>query len=107
MTDDGTYGGYVARHERPPAFTGSDGKAYSAALLVNDEPDATGRFGGAFLFVCWSEGGDLPTGHVETDYLVFAVSREEAERRLGDMSLLQVKAELDRAIAARVGHADW
>ena len=30
-----------------------------------------------------------------------------AERRLGDMSLLQVKAELDRAIAARVGHADW
>jgi hypothetical protein len=107
VTDDGTYGGYVARHERPPAFTGSDGGAYSAAVLVDDEPDAAGRFGGAFLFVRWSAGGDLPTGHVETDYVVFGVSPDEAKRRLGDMSLLQVKAELDRAIATRVGNPDW
>ena len=107
MIDDGTYGGYVARHERPPAFAGSDGMAYSAAALVDDAPDTAGRFGGAFLFVRWGEGGDSPAGHVETDYLLFASSRDEAERQLGAMSLLEVKAHLERAIAARAETADW
>jgi hypothetical protein len=105
--DDGTYGGYVARHARPPAFTGSDGVAYSAAALVDEEPDAAGRFGGAFLFVRWAPAGDLPTGHVETDYLVFGASRAETERLLGELPLLRVKAELDRAIATRVARPHW
>lgn len=107
MIDDSTYGGYVARHERPPAFAGSDGQAYSVALLVDDEPDADGRYGGAFLFVRWAEGGDLPAGHVETEYFVFGRTRDDAERRLAAVSLLEVKAQLDRAIAARKGSADW
>jgi hypothetical protein len=107
VIDDSTYGGYLARHERPPAFGGSDGWAYSVALLVDDVPDATGRYGGAFLFVRWAEGGDLPAGHVETEYLVFGPTRDETERHLSAMSLLDVKAELERAITARRGSADW
>jgi hypothetical protein len=107
VIDDSTYGGYVARHERPPAFAGSDGQAYSVALLVDDEPDTGGRYGGAFLFVRWAEGGDLPTGHVETEYLAFGQTRDEAERRLAAMSLLEVKAQLDRALATRTGSTDW
>jgi hypothetical protein len=107
VIDDGTYGGYVARHERPPAFAGSDGQAYSVALLVDDAPDAAGRYGGAFLFVRWGAGGDLPTGHVETEYLVFGATRDDAERQLAAMSLLEVKTQLDRAIAARSGSGDW
>lgn len=107
MIDDSTYGGYVARHERPPAFAGSDGQAYSVAPLVDDEPDASGRYGGGFLFVRWAEGGDLPAGHVETEYLVFGRTRNDAERQLGAVSLLEVKAQLDRAIAARKESAEW
>jgi hypothetical protein len=107
VIDDSTYGGYVARHERPPAFDGSDGQAYSVALLVDDAPDPAGRFGGAFLFVRWAEGGDLPAGHVETEQLVFGWSPDDAERQLGAMSLLEVKAHLDRAIEARAGTGDW
>jgi hypothetical protein len=104
--DDDTYGGYLARHARPPAFAGSDGQAYSAALLVDDEPDTGGRFGGALLFVRWGTG-DLPTGHVETEYLVFGDTRDEAEHRLAAMTLLEVKQHLDRSIAEQRGRPDW
>lgn len=107
MTDDLTYGGYLARHQRPPAFGGSDGKAYSAATLVDDRPDADGRFGAALLFVRWSDAGDAPAGHVETEFLVFGSTPAEAERRLHELSLHELKAQLDRAIAARAGAPDW
>ncbi len=99
MTDDSTLGGYLEVHARPPAFEGSDGAAYSAAVYVDDAPDESGRYGGAVLFVRWSEGGDRPVGHLESAFLVFGDTPEEAAAAVRALSLHEVKAELDRAIA--------
>ena len=100
-----TLGGYMARHERAAAFGGSDGQAYSVAVYVEDEPDGTGRFGAALLFVRWSAGGERPVGHVETSPLAWGRTREEAEERIKALSLYDVKAALDEAIAAAPG--EW
>ena len=100
-----TLGGYMAKHERAAAFGGSDGHAYSVAVYVEDEPDEHGRFGAALLFVRWSPAGDQPVGHVETPPIAWGRTREEAEERLKALSLFDVKAALDEAIAAAPG--DW
>jgi hypothetical protein len=95
----------MEKHQRAAAFGGSDGHAYSVALHVDDEPDEAGRFGAAILFVRWSSGGDRPVGHVETDYLAWGRTPDEAEQRLRALSLFDVKAALDAAIAAQPG--EW
>jgi hypothetical protein len=76
------------------------------ALYVDDQPDDEGRFGGALLFVRWNTGGDAPAGHVETPYLVWGASPPDADAALRGLTLHQVKAELDRAIAAP-RHTSW
>lgn len=100
-----TLGGYMARHERAAAFGGSDGQAYSVGIYVDEEPDGRGRYGAALLFVRWSPGGDRPVGHVETPALAWGRTPAEAEERLKALSLYDVKAALDDAIAAAPG--EW
>lgn len=107
MIDDSTLGGYLETHERPPAFSGTDGSAYSAAVYVDEEPDAEGRYGAALLFVRWSPAGDQPDGHVETPYLSFGRDPADAARGVLTLTLHQVKSHLDRAIAARKESGDW
>jgi hypothetical protein len=96
-----TLGGYLTRHERSPAFGGSDGQPYSVAIWVDEEPDPRGRYGAALLFVRWSPGGERPIGTVESPALAWGRSPEEAEARVRALSLYDVKAALDAAIAAR------
>ncbi len=100
MIDDSTLGGYLEVHDRPPAFEGADGAAYSAAVYVDDTPDKRGRFGAAVLFVRWSEMGSHAVGHLETPYLAFGSTPEEAEAQVGALTLHEVKQHLDRAIDA-------
>ena len=100
-----TLGGYMAKHERAAAFGGSDGQAYSAAIYVDEEPDVRGLFGAALLFVRWSPGGDRPVGHVESEMLAWGRTESEAEERLKALSLYDVKAALDEAIAR--APAEW
>lgn len=100
-----TLGGYMAKHERAAAFTGSDGQPYSVGIYLADEPDARGLYGAALLFVRWSPAGDRPVGHVETDTLAWGKSPEEADQRIKLLSLYDVKAALDEAIAAAPG--EW
>lgn len=95
----------MARHERAAAFGGSDGRAYSVAIYVEDEPDVRGLYGAALLFVRWSPAGDRPVGHLETDALAWGRSPEEATERLGALSLYDVKSALDEAIAR--APAEW
>lgn len=89
----------MAKHDRAAAFSGSDGEPYSVGLWIDDDPDDRGRFGGALLFVRWSRGGDSPIGHLESDYLVFGATPDEARERLGALSLYDVKAVLDELVA--------
>jgi hypothetical protein len=107
VTDDATLAGYLAKHRRPPAFSGPDGAAYSVDVLVDDAPDATGRFGAGLLFVRWSADGTAPNGHVESAYLAFGPTPDEAKRALQSLTLHDVKAELDRAVAAQTERPDW
>jgi hypothetical protein len=94
-----TLGGYMQKHDRAAAFGGSDGRAYSVAVYVEDEPDVRGLYGAALLFVRWSEGGERPVGHLETAPLAWGRSSAEAEERLAALSLYDVKAALDEAIS--------
>jgi hypothetical protein len=100
--DDTTLGGYQQVHGRPPAFGASDGCAYSVATFADDTAEA-GRFGAALLFVCWGDAGeggvDRPVGHLETDYLAYGNSPDEALAPLLALTLEQVKDHLDRCVA--------
>ena len=105
MEPEITLGGYLSKHERAPAFGGSDGQAYSVAIWVDEEPDPQGRYGAALLFVRWNPSGERPVGTVESPALAWGRTPEEAERRIKVLSLYDVKAALDAAIAARP--EDW
>ena len=98
--DDTTLGGYQAVHGRPPAFGAADGGAYSVATFAADAEEH-GRYGAALLFLRWGEG-ERPVGHLETDYLAFGSTPDEALAPLLALTLEQVKAHLDRCVA-RVG----
>jgi hypothetical protein len=100
---EATLGGYMARHDRPPAFGGADGQPYSVGIFIEEEPDATGRFGASLLFVRWSAAGDRPVGHAESEVLAWGRTPAEAEERLKALSLYDVKAALDQAIRRAPG----
>jgi hypothetical protein len=89
----------MRKHDRAAAFSGSDGHPYSVAIYVEEEPDVRGLYGAALLFVRWSPSGDRPVGHVETETLAWGRTPEEAESGLDALSLYDVKAALDEAIA--------
>jgi hypothetical protein len=95
----------MKRHDRASAFGGSDGHAYSVAIWVDEEPDERGRYGAALLFVRWNPSGDAPAGHLESGPLAWGRTPEEADQRIRSLSLFDVKAELDAAIAAQPG--EW
>ena len=90
----------MRKHDRAAAFSGSDGQPYSVAIYVEEEPDLRGLYGAALLFVRWSPSGDRPVGHVETETLAWGRTQQEAESRLESLSLYDVKAALDEAIAS-------
>jgi hypothetical protein len=95
----------MAKHDRAAAFGGSDGQAYSVAVYVDPEPDVRGLYAAALLFVRWSRSGDRPVGHVETESLAWGRTEAEAAERLKALSLYDVKAALDEAIAGAAG--EW
>lgn len=100
-----TLGGYMQRHERAAAFAGQDGHAYSVDCWVDDEPDERGRHAASLLFIRWSEDGARPVGHLESGPLAWGRTAGEAQERLLALSLYDVKAALDEAIAAAPG--EW
>lgn len=100
-----TLAGYMAKHERAAAFGGSDGHAYSVGVFVEDEPDARGHYAASLLFVRWAPSGDRPVGHVESGVLAHGRTPAEAADRIGALSLFDVKAALDDAIARAPG--EW
>ena len=93
--DDTTLGGYQQVHGRPPAFGGVDGSAYSVGTFTDDT--ANGQIGAALLFVRWDEAA-RPVGHLETDYLAFGATPDEAVAPLLTLTLEQVKAHLDSLV---------
>ena len=95
-----TLTGYQEANGRPPAFEGLDGRAYSVGVFSDDDPGADGRYGASLLFIRWSATQE-PDGHLESDYLAFAVNPGDAEAQVGAMTLFEVKTALDGLIARR------
>jgi hypothetical protein len=109
--DANTLGGYVAVHDRPAAFEGSDGFSYSAEIVTDRTNDTEKPFAAYLLFVRWARiGAQSPEGHLETDYLAGGATEEEARAIVGAWKLSQVKAALDALIVAKTGaapHRRW
>jgi hypothetical protein len=107
MTGDSTLGGYFDVHQRPPAFEGPDGRAYSVAVYVDEADGPKGRFAAALLFVRWTVAGSEPEGHLESDYLGFGATPADAEQEIRRLSLHQVKDHLDHLVARTRDTPQW
>lgn len=101
--DANTVGGYAAVHSRPPAFEGKDGTSYSAEIMSDTTGDPARPYAAYLLFVRWRAGDPVAMGHVETDYLRFGSTEEEARLAVGAMQLNDALAELNKAIELRAG----
>jgi hypothetical protein len=102
--DPNTLAGYMAVHDRPAAFEGSDGYSYSVEVLVDEDPRATERWGAYLFFIRWARiGASSPEGHLESDVLARAGTEADARDRIGAMKLSDVKGVLDELIARAPG----
>jgi hypothetical protein len=94
----------MAVHDRPAAFGGADGYSYSAEILTDATGESDRPFGAYLLFVRWARvGASSPAGHVESEFVAYGSSPDEAQRSAGALSLGEVKVLLDRLIAASPG----
>jgi hypothetical protein len=100
-----TLGGYPLVHGRAPAFEGSDGRPYTAAVEVEPGDDASGAWVGYLVFLRWADTGTAIMGHLETADLVAGDSDVEVRARLEALPLAEVKRILDETIL-RKGHDD-
>ena len=98
--DANTVAGYTAVHSRPPAFEGKDGSSYSVEVMTDETGDRTQPWAGYLLFVKWRSGDPVASGHVETAYLRFGSTEDEARAKVGAMSLIEAVTELNKAIAS-------
>jgi len=97
---DLTLGGYIERHQRVPAFEGIDAQPYT--VDVDAEPAAEGGGYVAFLiFVRWAATGAGIMDHTESRDVARGATEAEAKAAALELSLYEVKAELDRAIERR------
>lgn len=99
--DETTVGGYEAVHARPAALDGPDGFSYSIARMADALPnDPRAAVGAYLMFLRWRRVGEEGMeGHIETEYLEFAESREAALAQLGRWPLERAQQVLHDAIA--------
>jgi hypothetical protein len=95
---DATLGGYMTEHKRPAAFEGSDGQPYTVDLDIEPTGQAGREFAAFFVFVRWAETGAGIMAHVESGDVAFGATEDDARRAALELSLYEVKAELDNAI---------
>ena len=98
---DGTLGGYLSHHNRPPAFEGMNGHPYTVSLEVEKTPNLEAPFSGFMVFPQWADTGVGIVGHLETPLLLHGKSREEVIKKLEALSLTEVNDLLRDAILRR------
>ena len=99
--DANTIGGYMAVHNRPAAFEGSDSASYSVEIVTDTSDESERPFAAYLLFVRWRQGDPVASGHLETDFLALGKTEAEARAAVGAMQLSQVKSILDELIKKR------
>lgn len=102
--DANTIGGYAAVHARPAAFEGPDGMSYSVEILSDDTGDPARPHGGYLFFVRWRRVGEPGVeGHLESPFLGYGATPEEAVAAVGAMPLQEVRALLHTLVRERGG----
>ena len=97
--DPNTLAGYMAVHDRPAAFEGSDGYSYSVEILADEDTTQPQPWGAYLFFVKWARiGSSAPEGHLESAVLARADSERTACAQVGAMPLSEVKRALDALI---------
>jgi hypothetical protein len=109
--DANTIGGYMAVHDRPAAFEGSDGFSYSVEILVERDDERPPSWAAFFMFVKWARvGAQTPGGHLESPYVVRGATEAEARDRAGQLTLSEVRVLLESLIDGHRGnlpHRRW
>ena len=95
---DLTLGGYIELHNRPPAFTGADDQPYTVDVDVEPTGDDDKAYAAFLVFIRWAATGAGIMEHTESGDVAFGDSPENARARALELSLYEVKAELDAAI---------
>ena len=98
---DGTLGGYLGHHDRPPAFEGPDGYPYTVSPEVEKTPNLEAPFSGYLVFPRWAETGVGIIGHLETPLLFHGESQEKVMTQLESLTLPEVEDLLRKAIMQR------
>jgi hypothetical protein len=101
LAPDLTLGGYIAEHDRPPAFEGADGQPYTVGIEIEETGDPARPFVAFLVFIRWAATGAGIMEHVESDDVASGATQNDAEHAALDLSLYEVKATLDQAIARR------
>jgi hypothetical protein len=102
--DANTIGGYAAVHARPAAFEGSDGLSYSVEIETDETGDASRPVGGFLLFLRWRRVGEPGVeGHLETPFLSYGATADEARDAVGALSLSAVRGLLEECIRRQPG----
>lgn len=99
LPEDGTLGGYLRVHDRPPAFEAADGYPYTVSIEVERTGNLRAPCFGYLVFPRWARTGVGIVGHVESPTLVECRSEREAQERLGALTLLEVQRVLEDAVA--------
>ena len=102
-TSDTTLGGYQKVHERPPAFSGSDGQPYTASVEIEAVENLAAPYVAYLVFPRWAESGLGILGHVETPVLFEGKSQDEVQDQVHALPLTEVKRLLDEAIQGKAG----
>jgi hypothetical protein len=109
---DVTLGGYIEEHDRVPAFEGSDGQPYTVDIdtepAVGDKTQAdtgaepsAGGFVAFLVFIRWAATGAGIMDHLESGDVARGRTEAEARQAALDLSLYEIRAELDAAIERR------
>lgn len=99
-TGDLTLAGYIHEHDRPPAFEGPDGQPYTVGIVTEETGEPERPWIAYLLFPRWAATGAGIMGHVESGDVGTGRSEEEVRSAAGDLTLFEVKEELDRAVRA-------
>lgn len=98
---DATLAGYRREHERPPAFEGADGHAYTVEVDVEETGDPARPFSSFFVFPRWAATGAGIMGHVESGDVASGTTSADARRAAEEWTLFEIREELDAAILRR------
>lgn len=98
---DVTFMGYVETHDRVPAFEGADGQPYTVDIDTEETGDPDRPWAAFLVFVRWAATGAGIMGHVTSEEVAYSATEHEARSAALELTLYQLKSELDQAIERR------